>query len=73
MSNFGISEAISIQPGYYMAKLPATNKGHGFTHEERAQNGLRGLYPGGKPFTLEQKVEVRILLSYIKIHYSYCL
>ncbi len=58
MSNFGASEAVTMQPGYYMAKVPATNKGHGFTHEERAKYGLRGLYPGGQPFTLEQKVEV---------------
>lgn len=29
----------------------------GFTHEERAQFGLRGLYPGGVPLTLDQKVE----------------
>lgn len=29
----------------------------GFTHDERAKNGMRGLYPGGIPFTLDQKVE----------------
>lgn len=46
-----------MQSGYYRSKLPSTNKAHGFTHEERLNTGMRGLYPGGVPFTLEQKVE----------------
>ncbi len=58
MANNSVSEAISMQEGYYRTKFPATNKGHSFSHEDRAKLGIRGLYPGGSPFTLEQKVEV---------------
>jgi len=59
MSQFPVS---TVNSGYFHAKLPSQNKGMGFTHDERAKNGMRGLYPGGTPFTLDQKVEVRIFL-----------
>ncbi len=55
MSNFPVS---AVQNGFFQAKLPSRNKAMGFTHDERAKNGMRGLYPGGIPFTLDQKVEV---------------
>lgn len=43
--------------GYYLAKTPLKNKGISFSHEERAQLGLRGLFPAGEPLTLERKIE----------------
>ena len=58
MSSFTV-DGMTIQSGYYRSKLPSTNKAHGFTHDERLNAGMRGLYPGGVPLTLEQKVEVR--------------
>ena len=43
--------------GYYLAKTPLKNKGISFSHEERAQLGLRGLFPAGEPLTLDRKIE----------------
>eukprot|EP00605_Chrysophyceae_sp_TOSAG23-4_P002586 GSChrysophyteH1.ASY1.ANO1.2856.1 assembled CDS len=51
MSSFGTS-------GYFNTRLPSQNKAHGFTHDERAKKNMRGLFPGGNPFTLDQKVEL---------------
>jgi hypothetical protein len=48
------------QNGYYLAKTPSLNKGHSFTHEERDDYGLRGLYPAGVPISLDLKVEIAI-------------
>lgn len=39
-------------------KLPMRNKGTSFTHAERAENGTRGLFPGGEPIALDLKVDV---------------
>jgi malic enzyme len=46
------------QNGYYLAKTPTLNKGHSFTHEERMEYGLRGLYPAGPPISLDLKVDI---------------
>ena len=51
------SDASIGLPGYFTAKLPSSNKAHAFSVVERAEKGMRGLYPGGTPFTLDQKVE----------------
>ena len=66
MSTFGASSEVPTAAGYFRTKFPSTNKGHGFTTEERDKFGMRGLFPGGTPFTLEQKVAVRIL-SFLSI------
>jgi hypothetical protein len=44
--------------GYALAKTPWLNKGNAFTSEEKRQHRIRGLYPAGKPLTLEAKVEI---------------
>ncbi len=59
MSTFSAASDAGQVSGYIRAKSPNTNKGHGFTTEERDKYGMRGLFPGGTPFTLEHKVAVR--------------
>ena len=44
--------------GYEIARTPHLNKGHSFSMEERDALGIRGLYPCGQPFTLDEKVNV---------------
>lgn len=56
---------------------PAWNKGSSFTHDERNQLGIRGLYPSGGPISLQVKVDstmehvrsiTRPLDKYIYLH-----
>jgi malic enzyme len=47
--------------GYSIASAPWQNKGTSFSVEERQKHGLQGLFPGGSPQTLDQKVELAML------------
>ena len=44
--------------GYEIARTPQLNKVHSFSMEERDALGIRGLYPCGQPFSLDEKVNV---------------
>ncbi len=71
MSGFSAASDASQVSGYYRAKTPSANKGHGFTVEERDKYGMRGLFPGGTPFTLEHKVAVRYFACALPSRSSY--
>lgn len=46
------------QSGYSVVKQPMLNKGTSFTHSEREEKKLRGLFPGGDPIALSLKVDI---------------
>lgn len=46
-----------MKNGYSLTRNPIKNKGMSYTHKEREQLGLRGLFPAGEPLSLDAKVE----------------
>jgi malate dehydrogenase (oxaloacetate-decarboxylating)(NADP+) len=58
MSNTTNKRLAGEQSDYMIVKTPMLNKGTSFSHAERDQANVRGLFPGGEPISLDLKVDV---------------
>lgn len=45
-----------MSDSYPATRAPFLNRGLSWTHEERKEKKVRGLFPGGEPFSLEKRV-----------------
>ncbi len=57
MERFQATEFSRMSDSYSAARTPFVNRGLSWTHEERQKLHVRGLFPGGEPFSLSKRVD----------------